>query len=88
MKTTFIPDGNPTKLVVDGPFKISRNPIYLGMVLILLGTAIISSIIFFAFSNNYIFLIINFTWITHEEKKLSKIFEEIGKNTLKTRRWL
>ena len=40
METTFIPDGQPNKLVIDGPFRVSRNPNYLGMIFILLGTAI------------------------------------------------
>ena len=31
MKTTFIPDGTPEVLISSGPFRFSRNPIYLGM---------------------------------------------------------
>ena len=89
METTFIPDGEPIKLVVDGPFIISRNRTYLGMLLILLGTALslqsLSSLLVAA----VFFLIINFTWITHEEKKLSKIFgEDWQEYSSKTRRWL
>lgn len=89
METTFVPDGNPTKLVVDGPFRISRNPIYLGMVLILLGTAISLQSFSSLLVTIIFFLIINFTWITHEEKKLSKIFgEDWQEYSSKTRRWL
>ena len=89
METTFIPDGEPIKLVVDGPFRISRNPTYLGMLLILLGTALslqsLSSLLVAA----VFFLIINFTWIRHEENKLSEIFKEDWQDySSKTRRWL
>ena len=89
METTFIPDGEPIKLVVDGPFRISRNPTYLGMLLILLGTALslqsLSSLMVAA----VFFLIINFTRIRHEENKLSEIFKEDWQDySSKTRRWL
>ena len=43
METTFIPDGTPKKLISSGPFKISRNPIYLGMLLVLFGIAFLMS---------------------------------------------
>ena len=39
-KTTIIPGENSTTLLTDGPFRISRNPIYIGMVLVLAGLAI------------------------------------------------
>ena len=89
METTFIPDGQPNKLVIDGPFRVSRNPIYLGMLFILLGTAISLQ----SFSGLLIafifFLIINFTWIKHEEEKLDTTFNEEWKEySEKTRRWL
>lgn len=89
METTFIPDGQPNKLVIDGPFRVSRNPIYLGMLFILLGAAISLQ----SFSGLLVafifFLIINFTWIKHEEEKLDTTFNEEWKEySEKTRRWL
>jgi len=89
METTFIPDGQPNKLVIDGPFRVSRNPIYLGMLFILLGAAI-SLQSFSALLTAFIFfLIINFTWIKHEEEKLDTTFNEEWKEySEKTRRWL
>ena len=36
-RTSFIPRRDPNALVMTGPFRISRNPIYLGDALVLLG---------------------------------------------------
>ena len=89
MKTTFIPDGTPEVLISSGPFKFSRNPIYLGMLTILVGVAFLMSslsaiIIAFVFG-----IIINFTWIAHEEKKLHELFSEDWENySSKVRRWI
>ena len=89
MKTTFIPDGTPEVLISSGPFKFSRNPIYLGMLTILVGLAFLMSslsaiIIAFVFG-----ITINFTWIAHEEKKLHELFSEDWENySSKVRRWI
>ena len=89
MKTTFIPDGTPEVLISSGPFRFSRNPIYLGMLTILVGVAFLMSslsaiIIAFVFGT-----IINFTWIAHEEKKLHELFSEDWENySSKVRRWI
>ena len=55
--TTIIPRRKPTTLIVDGPFKMSRNPMYLGMVMLSFGVglslgsiqAVIPSILLFFF---------------------------------------
>lgn len=65
-----------TSLIKEGVFKYSRNPMYLGMVLILIGLAIsfgnlVSLIIPLAF-----FIIIHLMFIPFEEKKLEAIFKE------------
>ena len=39
-KTTVKPYENPTELITSGPFRISRNPQYLGFASIILGVAI------------------------------------------------
>ena len=78
-----------TTLVTTGFFKFSRNPMYLGMLLILIALTIrfnmlggaLSCIIFIFYMNKF--------QIAPEEKAMEKIFAEefiIYKN--KTRRWL
>lgn len=40
-RTTIEPHRTPTTLIVEGPFRINRNPIYTGMTLILVGWAFV-----------------------------------------------
>ena len=78
-----------SSLVVSGIFNYSRNPMYLGMVLILLGLSLkfnlIGGLIFTAL---FIIFITNFQ-IKPEEKVMLKIFgEEFVNYKDKVRRWL
>ena len=89
MKTTFIPDGTPEVLISSGPFKFSRNPIYLGMLTILVGVAFLMSSLSAIIIAIVFGIIINFTWIAHEEKKLHELFSEDWENySSKVRRWI
>ena len=40
-KTTLKPSETPTSLITSGPHRFSRNPIYVGMVVILIGFAVL-----------------------------------------------
>ena len=72
-ETTFLLE-EPSMLVVEGNFKFSRNPMYLGSLLLIIGlsvlfgnsTALISPILFF--------LGINFLCIPLEERLMEKTF--------------
>ena len=66
-ETTYIPDGEPEKLVNTGPFKISRNPIYLGMLGILISSAFLMQSISALLLPVLFLSIIQHTWIPHEE---------------------
>jgi len=88
-KTTIDPNETPSVLIKNGPFKISRNPIYLSMLIILFGldfyffsiTSFVNLIIFF--------IVINFFIIPIEESNIAKKFgnnyEEYKKSV---RRWI
>jgi protein-S-isoprenylcysteine O-methyltransferase Ste14 len=39
VETTIKPSETPTSLVVEGPFRFSRHPMYLGMTAVLIGVA-------------------------------------------------
>lgn len=87
-KTTQNPFKNPNKFIDKGIYKISRNPMYLGMFGILLGISILlGSLITFIFPILF-FIIINWLFIPIEEKNMENKF---GKNYIKyknkTRRW-
>jgi protein-S-isoprenylcysteine O-methyltransferase Ste14 len=88
-KTTLSPFEMPTALVTSGPFRISRNPMYLGMALILLGVSVLlGTLAAFAFPVIFV-LIIDAKFIPNEERKLEKAFgERYRKYRKKVRRWL
>lgn len=80
---------NPRKLVTNGLFKFSRNPIYLGFTIsligvwVLLGTIlpIMGILIFIIITNNY--------YIPYEEQIMEETFgNEYRKYKLKVRKWI
>ena len=46
-KTTIMPHRGSEYLVTDGPFSFSRNPLYLGNTLLMIGIALITGIVWF-----------------------------------------
>lgn len=73
-KTTVSPYGSPTALVTSGPFRISRNPMYLGMAAILLGVAILlGTLVTLGFPVLFV-MIVETQLIPDEEQKMEKIF--------------
>lgn len=71
-QTTVKPYEMPNVFVTSGPFKISRHPMYLGMISILLGVAIfLGSLITFAFPIIFI-IIMERRFIPLEEKILKR----------------
>ena len=88
-KTTVKPYEIPSHLIVEGPFKISRHPMYLGMVIILSGIAIfLGSIITFIFPFTFIFVIEIF-FIPYEEQNLERTFkQEFIEYKKNVRRWI
>jgi protein-S-isoprenylcysteine O-methyltransferase Ste14 len=79
----------PNRLVTDGPFRISRNPLYLGGVILSLGIAILlGSLITFVFPVALL-LILDRLYIPAEETRLEKIFgQEYLEYRQKVRRWI
>jgi len=73
-KTTQNPFKNPNKLIIKGVYKISRNPMYLGMLSILLGLSVLlGSLITFIFPILFIILM-EILFIPLEEKNMEKTF--------------
>lgn len=89
IKTTIKPHEMPTSFVASGPFKISRNPIYLGLTSILIGTALILGSLIAFFIPIVFIIIINMLFIPMEEKNLEKIFDkEYTDYKKRVRRWI
>lgn len=88
-ETPILPGQKPTALVIEGPYKFTRNPMYLGVTTALIGIAIylgdalafLSPILFFA--------VVSIKFIPREEKLMENLF---GKKYLdyknQVRRWI
>ena len=79
----------PTALIISGPFRLSRNPIYLGMASILFGVAVLQGTpVAFAFPVLFV-ASIGFFIIPGEERKLEHRFGEPYREYKKSvRRWI
>jgi protein-S-isoprenylcysteine O-methyltransferase Ste14 len=87
--STFEAGGNPSSLVTQCPYNYSRNPIYLGMLLIALGTATILSSLSAFIAPILFFLVVNTIIIPFEENRLQKNFGiEYERYKESVRRWL
>jgi len=88
-QTTVKPDGKPVYLVAEGPFRISRHPMYLGMLSILFGIAIILGSVITFISPVIFFVIMNQKFIRTEEESMIKEFGEKYYNYQKeTKKWI
>ena len=80
---------NPGELVTTGVFAISRNPMYLGFFLLLLGVALVlGGTAPFAIALLF-FLIAQFWYVRFEEARMQAAFgERFEAYRRKTRRWI
>ena len=88
-KTTVKPDERPSVLVTGGAFRLTRNPMYLGMALILAGAAItMGSLVGLVCAG--LFVIAVERWFVHnEEKNAAEAFgQTYADYRRKVRRWL
>lgn len=89
MGTTVNPYKEPTRLITEGAFRISRNPMYLGFVLVLLGMAIllrsVSSLpVVVAFA-----IVMDLTFIRVEERILEQTFADAwARYKQRVRKWI
>ena len=72
--TSFISGKKPVALVKSGPYVLSRNVIYVGYILILVGFAIVAQNISAFVGPIILFMALNFFTIPNEEKMLSDEF--------------
>lgn len=86
--TLFV--GRPSsQLVCDGPFRLSRNPMYVGVLLFLVGLAVWIGSWPFYMAAPVAFLLLNFFHIPREERLLRDVFgERYLAYSKEVRRWL
>ena len=90
-KTTITPlnPSNATKLIVHGIYKFSRNPMYLGLLLILSGISIIQNPIGgLLFVPSFILYITHFQIIPEESAMLDLFKDDFSKYKENVRRWI
>jgi protein-S-isoprenylcysteine O-methyltransferase Ste14 len=79
----------PHKLILEGPYKFSRNPIYLSGVIIIFGLAIFLGSLTLFIISIALFIIFRILFIRWEEKKLEEAFgEEYLEYKKRVRRWI
>ncbi len=87
--TAICPTAHTSLLITDDVFRLTRNPMYLGIVLMLLGAALGSGGLFTYLAALTFFLIIDAVFCPYEEHKLSQSFgEDFADYRHRVRRWL
>lgn len=89
VKTNIIPYNDPNELVMSGWFRWTRNPMYLGMVVVLAGISIgFGELVGYAVP--VIFLVLmDRTFIPMEEKAMQRVFgDRYDAYRGKVRRWI
>ena len=88
-RTNFHTFKEPGVLVTDGPYAISRNPMYVGMVLAGLGAALITATLAGVILAAAYALIVRYWYIAYEERAMRRQFgERYDAYCRKVGRWL
>lgn len=88
-RTTINPRLPTTKIVSTGVFRISRNPIYLGWFLVIVGAALVNASLFQIAVAVLMIGLLHWAVVLPEERYLEKTFgDEYVRYKEKVRRWL
>lgn len=88
-KTTFDTSKATTKIVIKGSFRISRNPLYFSLLLLLFGIAVIFFSIWLFLMVPVLYIVLLFKAVKPEERYLTQKFEkEYLEYSSKVRRWV
>jgi protein-S-isoprenylcysteine O-methyltransferase Ste14 len=88
-RTPVRPGAEPTQLVLTGPYRITRNPMYLGLLLFSIGCLLAVGSIWFVIPPILFFLLMNFRLIPFEEDLMKEHFgAEYDTYRRHVRRWL
>jgi protein-S-isoprenylcysteine O-methyltransferase Ste14 len=88
-KTTFNTAKSTSKIVTAGAYRFSRNPLYLSLLLLLSGIAVLQLSLWLFFTIPILYLLFLFKAVKPEESYLSKKFgAEYLDYAAKVRRWI
>ena len=88
-RTTIMPPGHPSSLVVRGPYTFTRNPMYVAMTLLYLGATLAIGTAWALVLLPLPLLILNAVVIPFEERRLSQTFgDDYRRYTERVRRWI
>lgn len=88
-KTNIVPLTISTTLVTNGVFTVTRNPMYVGMVAILIGTALLLNDLWPWFVIALFWLVIRIGFVRREETLMEQTFgEQYVEYKARVRRWL
>lgn len=88
-KTTLNPYGKPQQLLTEGPFRVTRNPIYVADTLFYMGVALLFADAWVWLFLPVVLIAVSFGVIRHEERLLMQHFGDDYRDYMnKVRRWL
>ena len=88
-KTNIVPLTISTTLVTKGIFTVTRNPMYVGMVAMLIGIALLLNNLWPWFVIALFWLVIRIGFVRHEETLMEQTFgEQYVEYKARVRRWL
>ena len=88
-RTTTVPGKSSTKLVTSGPYRFTRNPMYVGLVVAYLGEAALQKQVWPVVLLPFTIAYLHWTVIPVEEGRLVETFhEEYEEYRARVRRWL
>ena len=88
-ETAICPTEQSSALVTAGIFRVTRHPMYLGMIMMMAGAALWFGTLPYYLASVVFFLVINQIFCPFEEKKMDETFgEEYFSYRTKVRRWV
>ena len=84
-----MPGSQPSALIVGGPYRFSRNPMYVAATALLLSGALAIGSVPFLIPPVGFFLVMHFLYIPHEERRMAGCFgEAYADYRARIRRWI